>query len=295
MSALIPEYPGSRAIEIHDMDLLQERFNLLQPTVSELSFANLFLFRHIHRYLLTSFNNSLVILGCGYDGQPYFLPPLSGERGEAARRLLDEGKTLYAADEKFVAEHLDDSRYTHYLDRDNDDYLYLRSDLADLPGKRFHKKKNRVNYFTSRHNYTVEPFSRSHLEPAQQLLDEWERINSQDYNRLMSAEIGAAREGLELADELSLTGVVVLTERGVSAFALGEQLNDSTFVCHFEKSDPFLEGAAQLVNREFSRFLPTDYIYINREQDLGESGLRGAKNSYHPVEMIRKFRARLQS
>lgn len=295
MSVSIPEYPGSRAIVIHDRNLLQEHFNALQPAVSEFSFANLYLFRHIHQYMLANVDNSLTIFGCGYDGQPYFLPPLSGERGEAARRLLDEGKTLYAADDQFVAEHLDDSRYTHYLDRDNDDYLYLRSDLAELPGKRFHKKKNRVNYFTSRHSYTVEPFSRSHAGAALQLLDEWQRINSQDYNRLMSAEIAASREGLELADELGLSGVVVLTDRGVSAFALGEQLNDSTFVCHFEKSDPFLEGAAQLVNREFSRFLPTDYTYINREQDLGESGLREAKISYHPVDRIRKFRVRLQS
>jgi hypothetical protein len=87
---------------------------------------------------------------------------------------------------------------------------------------------------------------------------------------------------------------VVLTDKGVSAFALGEKLNDSTYVCHFEKTDPFLEGAAQLVNREFCREISAEYMYINREQDLGESGLRDAKNSYHPVDMIRKFTVKRQ-
>lgn len=275
--------------------MFQEQFRALQPVVSELSFANLFLFRHIHRYQLTTVNGSLVITGCGYDGQPYFLPPLSGDKGKTACILLDEAKTLYGADERFVAEHLADSRYIHFSDRDNDDYLYLRSDLAELPGKRFHKKKNRVNYFATRHRYAVEPFSKVHLQSALRLLDEWSRVHSDGFSRSLPAETAAAREGLELADELGLSGVVVLVDKEVSAFALGEALNDTTYVCHFEKADPFLEGAAQLVNREFSKQLPTAYTYLNREQDLGESGLREAKNSYHPVGMIRKFTVKHQA
>jgi hypothetical protein len=294
MPVSIPTYPAVRPLVLTDRSMLEERFRDLQPTVSELTFANLFLFRHIHCYQLTKVNNSLVISGSGYDGQPYFLPPFSGDVGGTARSLLAEGKTLYGADERFVAEHLTGSRYTFFSDRDNDDYLYLGSELAELPGKRFHKKKNRISYFTARHSYTVEPFHREHLRSALQLLDEWKRVNDAGMNRSISAETAAAREGLEQADVLGLSGVVVLTDTGVCAFALGEKLNDTTFVCHFEKADPFLEGAAQLVNREFSRMLSAEYTYLNREQDLGVSGLREAKSSYHPVGMIRKFRVRQQ-
>lgn len=290
MSVPIPLYPAVRPLEISDRVLFLEHFRALQPTVSELSFANLFLFRHVHDYTLTSVNNSLTLFGCGYDKAPYFLPPISGNRGETTRRLLEAGNTLYGADEKFVAEHLSGRGYELFADRDNDDYLYLRSELAELSGASFHKKKNRVSYFTSRNDYTVEPFSSEHLVPALQLLDEWQRVHGDEGNSSLTAETAATREGLRLAAELGLSGVVVLTERGVSAFALGEQLNESTFVCLFEKADPFLEGAAQLVNREFSRLQPPEYVYINREQDLGDSGLRKAKRSYHPVAMVRKFR-----
>jgi len=289
----IPPYPAARPLEISDRELLHGHFRLLQPVVSELSFANLFLFRQVHCYTLTSLNDSLVISGCGYDGRPYVLPPLSGDRGETTRILLDKGNTLYGADEQFVAEQLAGRGYEVSSDRDNDDYLYLRSELAELPGNRFHKKKNRINYFTTRYRYTVEPFSRSRLEPALQLLEEWRKVHDDGVSRSQSAEAAATREALEHADELGLSGVVVLTERGVSAFALGEQLNDSTNVCHFEKSDPFLEGVSQLVNREYSRSLPEDLTWINREQDLGENGLREAKISYHPAAMVRKFRVRM--
>jgi len=53
-----------------------------------------------------------------------------------------------------------------------------------------------------------------------------------------------------------------------------------------------MEGLSQLVNREFARLLFTECRYVNREQDLGEPGLRNSKLSYHPVELVKKFRVR---
>jgi hypothetical protein len=293
MPVPVPTYPDVRPLELSDRELLQDHFRLLQPTVSELSFANLYLFRQVHCYTLSILNDSLVVSGCGYDGRPYALPTLSGDRGETARMLLAEGNTIYGADEQFVVEQLSGMGYVIASDRDNDDYLYLRSELAELPGKRFHKKKNRINYFTSRFGYTVEPFSPVHLEAALQLLERWRQVHDDGASRTQSAEAAATREALCLANQLGLSGVVVLTERGVSAFALGEQLSDMTNVCHFEKADPFIEGVSQLVNREYSRSIPGEITYINREQDLGENGLREAKTSYHPVAMVRKFRVSL--
>ncbi|WP_369412343.1 phosphatidylglycerol lysyltransferase domain-containing protein [Geotalea toluenoxydans] len=82
-----------------------------------------------------------MVLGKGYDGGNYFLPPVAGAAGEASNRLFAEGLPLYGADEAFARQHLqrDDLEVTE--DRDNFDYLYLRSDLAELPGNRYHKKK----------------------------------------------------------------------------------------------------------------------------------------------------------
>lgn len=290
MSAPIPVYPAARPPEMSDRELLRNCLRSIQPVISELCFANLFLFRHAHQYALSSLNDSLLVLGCDYNGLPYVLPPLSGDRGEAARTLLDDGRILYGADEQFLARHLTGRGYAVVEDRDNDDYLYRRTDLAELPGARFHKKRNRIHYFTSRHAFTVEPFSQRHLVAALHLLDRWQRRHEPGGSPSQQAETAATREGLEHADELGLSGVVLLTGKGVAAFALGEPLNDLTVACLFEKSDPDLEGAAQLINREFSRFQPPACLYVNREQDLGNQGLKEAKNSYHPVEMIRKFR-----
>ncbi|HZV82327.1 MAG TPA: phosphatidylglycerol lysyltransferase domain-containing protein [Geobacteraceae bacterium] len=286
----IPSYPEMRLLNAADSHQLQEHFQTLQPEISEFCFANLYLFRYAHRYALSLVGESLVIFGQGYGGEPYFLPPLSGDRGKTARMLLAAGHDLYGADEEFVASHLAPAGINAVEDRNSFDYLYLREELATLPGNRFHKKKNRINYFTARHSFSVEPFSADHLPGALQLLREWRRVQEAEAGSPLDLEAEATEEALNMAGELGLSGVVVLLEGRVAAFALGEQLNRETAVCHFEKTDPFVEGIAQLVNREFSRRLFTDCTFINREQDLGEPGLREAKISYHPVRLVKKFR-----
>jgi uncharacterized protein len=290
----IPGYPGSSPIALGDKPLLDGIFSGLQPRISEFTFANLFLFRTAHAYRLTMVGDSLVVLGCGYDGEPYFLPPLTGDLKKAHTGLLGEGMTLYGADERFVNEHLRDSGVEIVEDRDSFDYLYLRSDLAELPGNRFHKKKNRINYFASRHAYLVEPYAEQYLDGCLQLIGEWRRVHAGTESGSLTLETDAAAEALSMASHLGLEGLVVLVEGEVKAFVLGERLNSNTAVCKFEKANPFLEGLYQLINREFCRLLFTDCTYVNREQDLGEANLRETKLSYHPVELVKKFRVRRQ-
>jgi len=291
----IPSYPASRPLDIGDKPLLDDLFRQIQPHVSELTFAGLYLFRRAHDYHLTLLGDALVLLGKGYDDKRYFMPPLGGNVAGALDVLFGAGMDLYAADEAFAAQYLAGMGLEVTEDRDSFDYLYLREDLATLPGNRFHKKKNRINYFSTRHEFEVSFYAPEHRTDCLALLDAWYRMAEQQEKTSLDLELEATAEGLCKAGELGLEGVVITVAGAVKAFAMGERLNRETAVCHFEKADPFMEGLSQLVNREFSRFLFTDCRYINREQDLGEPGLRTAKLSYHPVELVKKFRARPSS
>jgi len=288
----IPAWPAMRSLEFSDKPHLDRLFAQLQPRVSELTFAGLYLFRAAHEYGLSVIGDSLVVRGRGYDGGRYCLPPLGGDATSAADLLLREGYELYGLDEAAVVRFQADPACTVVEDRDGADYLYLREELATLPGNRFHKKKNRINYFTARHDFTVHLFSPCHLCGCLQLLDQWGRVAEMEGNRSFQMEMDATVEALSRAAELELEGVVVAVAGAVRAFAVGERLNRETAVCHFEKADHFMEGLSQLVNREFARLLFNDCRYINREQDLGEPGLRNAKLSYHPVELVKKIRVR---
>lgn len=288
----IPSWPASRDLDISDKPLFDRIFEQMQPRVSELTFAGLYLFRTAHEYVLSRIGDSIVVQGRGYDGAYYSLPPLGGDAPAACDQLLGAGLELYGVEDAYVSRFLKDVKCEIVEDRESFDYLYLREEMAILPGNRFHKKKNRINYFTARHTHEVNVLSAQYLCGCLQLLDEWGRIAEVEGNRSFGLEMDATVEALAQAEVLGLEGIVVLVEGRVRAFALGERLNRETAVCHFEKADHFMEGLSQLVNREFSRLLFGDCRYINREQDLGEPGLRNSKLSYHPVELVKKFRVR---
>ena len=285
----IPPYPAARPLALSDKPLLDRLFSDILPHVSELTFAGLYLFRNTHRYRVAKAADSIVVLGNGYDGSEYFLPPLGGDVAEALGIMFAAGMSLYGADDPFVDRYLAANTLHISEQRDSFDYLYLREELATLQGSRFHKKKNRINYFTRRHEYSVDIFSSGHLDGCLNLLDRWFQSSRNDIGQFSIMDVEATAEALHSAEALGLEGVVVITGGHVAAFALGEQLNKDTAVCHFEKADPFMEGLYQLVNREFARLLFQECQFLNREQDLGDMGLRSAKLSYHPVELVKKY------
>ncbi|MDP3016368.1 MAG: phosphatidylglycerol lysyltransferase domain-containing protein, partial [Deltaproteobacteria bacterium] len=84
-------------------------------------------------------------------------------------------------------------------------------------------------------------------------------------------------------------GGVILIDGKVEAFTLGEPLNHDTVVIHIEKANPAFEGLYPVINQAFLENHWSEYTYVNREQDLGEEGLRKAKESYFPHQMINKY------
>ena len=78
------------------------------------------------------------------------------------------------------------------------------------------------------------------------------------------------------------------------AFAVGEQINEDTLVVHIEKAFSEVPGAYAIINQQFLVHEADGLKYVNREDDVGEPGLRKAKLSYHPEFLVEKGFARLE-
>jgi hypothetical protein len=69
---------------------------------------------------------------------------------------------------------------------------------------------------------------------------------------------------------------------------VGERLNAHTAVVHFEKANPEIRGLYPFINQQFCEKVLASYEFVNREQDVGEPGLRRAKEGYHPHHFVEK-------
>ena len=61
-------------------------------------------------------------------------------------------------------------------------------------------------------------------------------------------------------------------------------------IVHFEKGRSELKGVYQAINHSSVNHSARDVQFINREQDMGELGLRQAKETYHPVGFLKNYR-----
>ena len=78
----------------------------------------------------------------------------------------------------------------------------------------------------------------------------------------------------------------------VEAVSLGEYscpISKEAVLVHVEKANPEIRGLYQAINREFCRHLPDHVIYVNREEDVGDPGLRYSKEAYHPERLLAKY------
>jgi hypothetical protein len=94
--------------------------------------------------------------------------------------------------------------------------------------------------------------------------------------------------------ELQFKGGLIIINNIVEAFTLGEMLNNSTAVIHIEKANIEIHGIYSAINQFFCDSAWKNASFINREQDLGVTGLRSAKSSYFPQKMVEKFRITLR-
>ena len=80
----------------------------------------------------------------------------------------------------------------------------------------------------------------------------------------------------------------------IVAFTYCAPVNNETFDTCVKNADTDYEDAYAIINNEFAKMIPEQYIYINREEDLGLEGLRKAKLSYLPHLLLEKYKLDLK-
>jgi hypothetical protein len=274
----IAPYPESSALALEQRAILHPRFQRLAEGMSELTFAGIHLFREAHHYRIARIGEDLFVI-TGRDTEPFFMLPFGLPPRELLTSLFDRYHTMKAVSSP-QAEQLARMGCHVWEDRNNFDYLYSREKMATLAGRALHRKKNLVNLFLRNNVCIAKPLLEEYAGDALRVLEQWRRRETPNRASGAAGDYAAAREALENMEYLQLCGGIFYVDEEPIAYVLGEELAQGRmFVLHFEKAVLRKEytGIYQYVNQAFAAVLPEKYELINREQDLGDPGLRQAK------------------
>ncbi len=286
----IPLFPEWAPITIDMRSELHPGMSLLPDGVSEFTFAGLYLFRRTYNYHVSYLPGDKLAISGHKEGKRFFMVPCGLPDDRALwPALFEHHDYLKGMPESYADSQRVDLERAGYVieeDRDNFDYLYLRKDLAQLAGKQYHKKRNHVNAFVNTYNFDESPLTGRNIDGAVSVLEHWHKSREEDVD-----DFEAAREALELWHVLDLKGYLVRVDGTPAAYTLGESIaKGRTFVVHFEKAVDGYRGIYQYINKAFASTLPRHFTNINREQDLGNEGLRQAKMTYRPSGFVKKYR-----
>lgn len=179
--------------------------------------------------------------------------------------------------------------------RDHFDYIYSVQELIELRGNKFHKKKNLFRQFQKKYDYEYKEMTPDCVEEVLDMQMEWYRWQEENnYSDALEAENEAIFKVLKEIDTIdNLTGGTIRIDGKIIAYTVAEALGDDTIVIHFEKGDTRFKGVYQAINQMFLENNAANFKYVNREQDLGEPGLRKAKESYNQVHFMKKYEVKV--
>lgn len=213
------------------------------------------------------------------------------------RGLMVRFTSMTAAD-CATLEELYPGQFRFHPDREGCDYIYDINNLADLPGRKYQRKRNHVNRFRAAHpDCRAVPIDAALLPSVQAMLEQWfQNRSTPESQDEFHMERVALRRAFENWDALGLEGMALVEDGRVVAMTIGSRLNETTYDVHFEKALEEVDGAYAAINQAFAAHLREKHPhlrFLNREDDLGIEGLRKAKLSYYPDHLVVKFWANL--
>lgn len=164
------------------------------------------------------------------------------------------------------------------------DYIYLRENLANLSGKKYHAKRNHLSrFYRTYENYSIEEIKEDNFADVISVTERWLE-GTED-----TGELEIIRDALEHFNQLGMFGILLYVDGRPIAMSLGSKINNQVCDVNFEKAVEIDEAYA-VINNEFAKRFDS-FTLFNREEDMGLEGLRKAKLSYHPDILLTKSMA----
>lgn len=283
-----------RAITLEHYNKIKDFLKNNNELSCENAFVNLLVWQKAYSNCFKIMDDCFLLYSKKENGSRYRLPFCDDfQKGFKKIIELNDGKlpNIWATDGGKFEKFKDIYGDQYFIDeiRDAFDYIYKTEDLAMLSGKKYHSKRNHISSFSKKYDWKYKRIDKSLIPDVIACSEKWYNENADKMDKYMSVERDAITVLLENMEILGVRGGAILVDDTIVAFTLGSEINELTFDIHIEKALKDYSEAYTVINREFAKNELSEYVYINREDDMGLEGLRKAKLSYKPHMLLKKY------
>lgn len=171
-----------------------------------------------------------------------------------------------------------------------DDYLYSAEVFKNFEGKKFSGQRNHINKFYRNYpDAAFHSFQSGDEAKILAFLDEFEKTQFNKNDKFARHELKMVKKLVPHLTGLDQKAGYMEADGKIISFAAGEICGD-TLVEHIEKALREYDGVYTATAQAFVKaFAGEGVVFLNREDDGGDLGLRKSKLQYNPCRMVRKF------
>ena len=283
-----------KKLEFSDLEFIRSYYEKYTNRTCDRTIGGSFMWRDYFHTMYALVEDTLV-MKCQKDGETVFCFPMGQQVDKALSEIeaYCEGKEIAP---EFVSLSVSEMEYlkarypeaTIIENRDWSDYLYLTTDHANFAGRKFTTQRNHINKFLKNYeNWDFRLIDKTTIEDVKKFYSDYEsRFAKSDATAIEEQE--KTNEVLDKYYEYGFVGYALYVEKQVVGFAIGEIIGDVMFI-HVEKADKDMDGVNAMLVMQFAKAFEGKVTYLNREEDVGDMGLRYSKTKYRPVDMVYKY------
>ena len=237
-----------------------------------------------------------LLISCVLDPDPplHLLQPIGPISPQVSHQILKSAADLpyplkiIGVSDAFLKANIDFARsFAFHEDRAVSNYLYRAESLAKLAGRKYSKKRNLLSQASSLYSWTCQQLTSDLIDLCFRVLESIIEEEHPPMEGMLAREVAALECTLRHFDDFGQQGILLSVNGRPVAFSIYEAISPTTVAVHFERALRSFKGLYQIVNWEMAKIAVSHgFEFINREEDVGDAGLRDAKMSYHPIEII---------
>ena len=281
--------------------LVQSYFDQQKRRICDCTIGSTMMWRDYFDNCFAVVDDTIVFRSRYLEGQYVFTVPI-GKNPELVLDLVEE----YCRENKIDLEFstvtpfdldLLRSRWPDMIIEDNRDwydYLYEYRELVEFSGKKYAAQRNHMRRFERDNpNWSFSRMTENDVEEVRAFYQEF-LVDRDKESETARAEAEKIFEVLDHFSVYNFLGGILRVDGKIAGISMGEIVRDTLFV-HIEKAQVHYSGVYQKLVNCFAREFQTDGVkFINREEDVGDPGLRKSKLSYRPLKLLEKYTVKVQ-